>query len=134
MVDLPAPFWPISACTSPAATLRFALRRAGTPPKLIWMSCISRSGERPALGDGGVGLPDCVTSILLLQMLYGGRRSGSRHLPIVVRKTKRSDGPSWHGHVAPNPSRPPRRRKGDVLRDAPKSSELTSSGGGDLLR
>src|ERR1700721_3509002 len=73
MVDLPAPFWPISACTSPAATLRFALRRAGTPPKLIWMSCISRSGERPALGDGGVGLPDCVTSILLLQMRYGGR-------------------------------------------------------------
>ena len=29
-----ATFWPISACTSPAATLRFAPRNAGTPPKL----------------------------------------------------------------------------------------------------
>ena len=68
MVDLPAPFWPISACTSPAATLRLALRNAGTPPKLMPMSCISSSGER-VRGECGVSLPDSVTGVLLMRVL-----------------------------------------------------------------
>src|ERR1700756_5896063 len=68
MVDLPAPFWPISACTSPAATLRLALRNAGTPPKLMPMSCISSSGER-VRGECGVCVPDSVTGVLLMRVL-----------------------------------------------------------------
>src|SRR5579859_3526288 len=68
MVDLPAPFWPISACTSPAATLRLALRNAGTPPKLMPMSCISSSGER-VRGECGVCVPYSVTGVLLMRVL-----------------------------------------------------------------
>src|SRR4051812_24635749 len=44
-VDLPAPFWPISACTSPRPTSRRASTSAGTPTKLLSMPRIDRIGS-----------------------------------------------------------------------------------------
>src|SRR3954465_7155275 len=43
-VDLPAPFCPISACTSAGAMTRRAWRKAGTPPKALSTPRISSSG------------------------------------------------------------------------------------------
>ena len=48
MVDLPAPFWPTSAITSPAA-FPVRARERGTPLNDFAMACISRSGA-PAIG------------------------------------------------------------------------------------
>src|SRR6218665_3407255 len=47
-VDLPAPFCPIRACTSPRPTHSRLWRRAGTPPKALSMPRISSSGVRGA--------------------------------------------------------------------------------------
>ena len=45
MVDLPAPFWPISAWTSPAATSSVAALRAGMPPNALLIARIDRRGD-----------------------------------------------------------------------------------------
>src|SRR5829696_4297426 len=44
MVDLPAPFSPIRACTSPGNSRRSTPESAGTPPNAIEMSRISITG------------------------------------------------------------------------------------------
>src|SRR3954468_20808719 len=43
-VDLPAPFWPISACTCAGSITSRAWRKAGTPPKALSTPRISSSG------------------------------------------------------------------------------------------
>src|SRR5438270_708585 len=43
-VDLPAPFSPTNACTSPASNSRCTPRSARTPPKDLWMSVSLRRG------------------------------------------------------------------------------------------
>src|SRR3954465_2269152 len=50
-VDLPAPFWPISACTCAGSITSRAWRKAGTPPKALSTPRISSSGA-----DGPPGL------------------------------------------------------------------------------
>ena len=45
MVDLPAPFWPISAWTSPAATSSVAALKAGMPPNALLIARIDRRGD-----------------------------------------------------------------------------------------
>src|SRR3954462_8368902 len=55
-VVLPAPFGPISACTSPARTKSEAPSVAATPPKRLLSArsssiAISRSGRRPPRGE-----------------------------------------------------------------------------------
>src|SRR4051795_6135275 len=95
MVDLPAPFWPMRACTSPRATVKFASRSAGTPRNCLLMPCMdSRSGGRSAtqslplpmvgptgaravasgpggvvVGDRSVGLGDVVGRVVLGEQL-----------------------------------------------------------------
>src|SRR4051794_27037298 len=95
-VDLPAPFCPISACTSPGATSKRTSRNAGAPRNDLLMPCIeSRSSGRSAtdgpsfLGDeppcpcrqhralqrarccrcGSVGLVDVVGGVVLGEQL-----------------------------------------------------------------
>src|SRR3954447_5924603 len=48
-VDLPAPFCPISACTSPRRTSNEASRRAGTPLNALLMPLIARRTSSPAM-------------------------------------------------------------------------------------
>src|SRR3982751_6416117 len=58
-VDLPAPFWPMSARTSPRPTDRLAAESAGTPANALSVPGIERSGARApsapgiACADGG---------------------------------------------------------------------------------
>src|SRR4051812_16345330 len=47
-VDLPAPFSPSSACTSPARRLKLTPSRARTPGKLFAMSFSAKSGSSKA--------------------------------------------------------------------------------------
>src|SRR3954471_20996416 len=63
-VDLPAPFCPISACTSPRATSRWASVSAATPRNALLTPCIDNRGGGPSataelpfsgLGDGARG-------------------------------------------------------------------------------
>src|SRR4051794_27832155 len=96
-VDLPAPFCPIRACTSPRATSNRASRNAGTPRNCLLMPCMeSRSSGRSAtdgpsfLGRttvpmpaapgptgarccrcGSVGLVDVVGGVVLGEQLVG---------------------------------------------------------------
>src|SRR3990170_2621851 len=51
-VDLPAPFWPSSAWTSPDRTSRSTPSRARTPGNTLTMPDIASSG-RPAAGEAG---------------------------------------------------------------------------------
>src|SRR3954466_7890088 len=51
-VDLPAPFCPIRACTSPRATSKRASRSAGTPRNCLLMPCIESSGAGGSATDG----------------------------------------------------------------------------------
>src|SRR4051812_4884539 len=48
-VDLPAPFWPMSACTSPRRTSKPASRRAGTPLKALLIRVIDSKTSSPAI-------------------------------------------------------------------------------------
>src|ERR1700761_2289551 len=48
MVDLPAPFWPISAWTSPTATSSVAALKAGMPPNALLIARIDRRGDAVA--------------------------------------------------------------------------------------
>src|SRR3954452_13767479 len=48
-VDLPAPFWPMSACTSPRRTSKAASRRAGTPLKALLIRVIDSKTSSPAI-------------------------------------------------------------------------------------
>ena len=50
MVDLPAPFWPTSAWTSPRAIARLAPTSAGTPEKLLSIPSMRRSGDGSLIG------------------------------------------------------------------------------------
>src|SRR5215211_8172779 len=51
-VDFPAPFWPMSACTSPRPTSRLAAIRAGTPAKRLSIPRMERSGV--LMGSSGL--------------------------------------------------------------------------------
>ena len=93
-VDLPAPFWPISACTSPGCDARCRRRRsAGTPANDLSMPCIrSKGASAIALVSTGVGAeraggrflaagPDAGCSVGARDVLRGVRtcrRSGPR--------------------------------------------------------
>src|SRR4051794_36486764 len=98
-VDLPAPFCPIRACTSPRATSKRASRSAGTPRNCLLMPCIeSRGAGRSATvaffpedgapnraragstgpnrgsgaaGRSSVGLADVVGRVVLGEQLVG---------------------------------------------------------------
>jgi hypothetical protein len=45
IVDLPAPFWPISACTSPGATVQRGGVKRGNAAERLADARIDRSGE-----------------------------------------------------------------------------------------
>jgi hypothetical protein len=45
IVDLPAPFWPISAWTSPGATSSEAAESAGMPPNALLIARIESKGD-----------------------------------------------------------------------------------------
>src|ERR1700712_130525 len=101
MVDLPAPFSPMSACTSPGNRRRLTSARAGTPPNAVLMSSISTMGEARragAPGAWGAGgwesaserAPGGWTSICVITLSSGGSRDARR---------ARSDGPDEHSLV-----------------------------------
>ena len=52
MVDLPAPFWPISAMTSPGSTSSEAPTSAGTPENRFSTPRMDRSGPGVAIVRG----------------------------------------------------------------------------------
>src|ERR1700678_4407714 len=54
-VLLPAPFSPIKAWTSPAASSKRAALKAAMPPKCLLMSSARRNPMRPTLRGGGAG-------------------------------------------------------------------------------
>src|ERR1700692_1356321 len=91
-VDLPAPFCPISACTSPADTESRAWRNAPTPPKLMSMSCISSSGGRVMEED-----PDCDVFIACVSLALVSRDKCG-----PFAGYKRSDGALKTGRAASN--------------------------------
>src|ERR1041385_4728934 len=54
-VDLPAPFSPRSACTSPRCRSKSTLSSATTPGNRFVMPLISRTGEASTAGDSTAG-------------------------------------------------------------------------------
>src|SRR5262249_48718840 len=68
-VDLPAPFSPSSACTSPARRLKFTPSGACTPGKLLEMSVRTKSGS----SKRSLRRFECFSAVRDLDLLAAGQ-------------------------------------------------------------
>src|SRR5215211_6408060 len=81
-VDLPAPFWPMTACTSPRPTASEAPSRARTPGKALLIPSIWRSGAGALIGSVGGG--DVLLGVGRVEELVGVDDLGGDRLPARV--------------------------------------------------
>src|SRR5215211_9430435 len=83
-VDLPAPFWPMTACTSPRPTVSEASSRARTPGKALLIPSIRRRGAGAVIGSVGGG--DVLLGVGRVEELVGVDYLGRDRLAGRIRQ------------------------------------------------